>query len=195
MDGHFGVLYCKYTGDYKGYFLEIPSGYSGDGTDLGPPVQVTPNGHDPAEYTLRGYWTGNELGVAWMDRDNGNSLYFKRIDDGGTTLPGTDPAGLPVAGSAYTAGYSSGLDLMDIAWNGSSYGIVWSQSDSTTYGEDEVQFVSVSGPGGTWSVDDTPIVISTGDGGVSLYPRICWNGSRWCVSWDFNDSNDVYFAY
>ena len=195
MDGHFGLLYCKFIGDYKGYFLEIPSGYSGDGTDLGPPVQVTPNGHDPYEGTLRGYWTGNELGIAWMDRDDANSLYFKRIDDGGTTLPGTDPAGLPVAGTVYTAGYAYSLDFLDIAWNGSSYGIVWSQSDPSLYGEDEVQFVSVSGSGGTWTVDDTPIVISAGDGGVSLYPKICWNGSRWCAAWDLNDSDDVYFAY
>lgn len=33
------------------------------------------------------------------------------------------------------------------------------------------------------------------DDANSLYPKICWNGNRWCAAWDLNDSDDVYFAY
>jgi hypothetical protein len=75
------------------------------------------------------------------------------------------------------------------AWNGSAYGVVWSDNSA---GNNEVFFAKEDSNGNRL----TQNIRITNDPADSYYPEIAWNGSEFGVVWqDDRDANELFKLY
>jgi hypothetical protein len=114
-------------------------------------------------------WTGTQYGVTWDLTENNasfNTGYFTRVNAAGAEIGSEQvvtPAPAPAVGCCGIAG------LFDIAWNGTSFGILrYGPSDYPTF----IQ-VSSAGVVKPW----TTVINEQGK-----YPEILWNGSEYLAT-------------
>ncbi|MEA1911291.1 MAG: hypothetical protein U9N32_06390, partial [Spirochaetota bacterium] len=50
-------------------------------------TRISPTSHD-IRNRAPAYWTGSELGVIWLDSNNGNTIYFNRYNKDGSSISG-----------------------------------------------------------------------------------------------------------
>ena len=129
-------------------------------------------------------WGGASHLVVWEDSpsDGAPDILGARVSASGDVLDG---AGIPIAAGPHPE------EEPAVAWNGSAYLVVW--SDSGTGQDIHGARVSASG-----SVLDAPgIPISTA-ANAQLAPAVAWNGSDYLVAWrderGGGGSGDVYGA-
>lgn len=129
-------------------------------------------------------WTGNAFGVAYDDQragTNKHDIYFQRLDANGARLDGE------VRVTSDPARQSSPV----LKWNGSEFGLVW--TDYRFSPNREIYFHRLSASGQLVG----PEVRVTNDAADSAWPDLAWNDldHEWAVVWhDARDGNaEVYF--
>lgn len=194
---NYTVVYAENTSDYKIYLHTISGSSSYEPSSQAGPL--TPSEHN-VYFRFAAVYTGSELGITWLDSISSHDLdlYFKRFDSDGTALSSKSLILQDFTGNDYVSGFFT-EDGMDLQYNGSAYGLVWSQSDNTSsvVGLAETQFCKIEDISGTWKAPTAPIVISQGDGADGsteyLTPHLAWNGNHWAAIWKEFWASDVYF--
>jgi predicted RecA/RadA family phage recombinase len=140
-------------------------------------IRITNNSSRSSAPSL--VWTGQEYGVAWTDRRNGNyEIYFARISKSGVKQ-GRD---------IRITNNSSRSSAPSLVWTGQEYGVAWTDSGDRN---PEVYFARIS-KSGVKQGDDIRITnISS-----SYDPSLVWTGQEYGVAWgDFRDRNpEIYFT-
>jgi len=163
----YGVVWEDHRdGDAKIYFARL----SATGGKIGGDVRVS-EGPGPSR-SPRLAWNGAEYGVVWVDARSGidNEVYFNRLDAAGTRL-GADVR-LTEPGFGGTS--------PDIAWNGSEYGVVWSDVD--------LYFARVDRTG-LLIGDAIRVTAPPGGGGR---PSIVWTGADYGIVYTRSDSYGAF---
>lgn len=127
-------------------------------------------------------WTGSEYGIAWEDfRDGSNQIYFARLDSLGNKI-----------GNDVRITFSSGgAGKPNLVWNGTEYGLAWSDLRDNNAGS-EIYFVRIDSLGNKIGSD----VRITTAWGESYWVSMVWNGTGYGLVWeDGRNSNwEIYFA-
>ncbi len=149
-----------------------------DGKKLSEEVQVTLDPGKQQSPVLK--WSGSEFGLVWTDFRNGNrEIYFQRLTADGTLL-----------GREIRVTNDSGDSAWpDLAWNGSSWAVVWQDDRDGNY---EIYLATLNAKGEKQGRD----VRITNANGYSGYPSIDWNGFQFGLSWqdDRGGQPAVYFV-
>ena len=130
-------------------------------------------------------WTGSNYGVVWSDARDGNKteIYFAMIDkDGNKVTTDTRITNTPTLVSAYP----------DIVWNGSGFGIVYTEYDDVLSVNGSINFVRIDIAGA--KIGD---VVEITDVVVDSRPRIAWNGNGYGIIWRTpqNTTAKTYFSF
>jgi hypothetical protein len=164
--------------DFEVYFSRV-------GTDG---VRIPPTGSDQPEVRItfdaaesespQVVWAGNEWGVVWNEKRDGNwEIYFRRLD--------LEGQGLAPEVRVTT---DSGLSVRPtMGWSGTEYAIAWQEDRD---GNEEVYWAH-------FIPDELPEERRvTTDVSHSRYPSLLWSGSVWLLGWsDFRDGNyEIYYA-
>lgn len=120
-------------------------------------------------------WNGIDYGMFWKDSRNGDQeIFFTHVNPAGTKVGGD----ISLTGNCF--------DCVDprAVWNGTEYGVVWSQSGAISFrrfdrnGTGIGTVVSLIDPAGS-SADE---------------PDVAWNGSEYGVVWDqFISAQEIRF--
>ncbi|MBI2892938.1 MAG: hypothetical protein HYY06_05250 [Deltaproteobacteria bacterium] len=151
-------------------------------------VRIPPAGSDQPEVRLTFdvaesesptiVWAGDEWGVAWNEKRDGNwEIYFRRLALDGTGL----------APEVRVTGDGANSLNPRLAWSGTEYAIAWMEDRD---GNEEIYWTH-------FGKDDAPALRRvTTDGSHSRYPTLLWSGSVWLLGWsDFRDGNyEIYYA-
>jgi len=132
-------------------------------------------------------WTGSEYGIAWLTQPDleTTTVTFARLDPGAVLLA----PGAPIASNRGTEGFDGGSGQF-LAWTGSGYGLVWTDSRD---GNLEIYFARLSESGEKLGQD----VRLTDDPNSSSTPGLVWDGFAFGVVWvDTRDelSRSIYFV-
>jgi hypothetical protein len=143
------------------------------GSKIGVDLRVTDDPQPSTDPSV--VWTGSEYGVCWVDRRDGqDEVYFARIDAAGNKI-GAD---VRISDTPFVSVAPS------IAWNGSEYGIVWTDGRNGQY---EVYFALVDAMGGRVGAD----VRLTYHEGTAYHPSLVYDGTAFAVAWG-DDRDDGY---
>jgi hypothetical protein len=171
----YGIIWHDNTvGNYELYFRLV----SGAGTLLGTELRVTEATADSLTPSL--VWTGTEYGVSWHDfRHGAGEIYFDRISETGTLL---------ASNIRLTNEISESLRA-SVVWNGSGYGVSWSDYRNANY---EIYFNRISSTG-------TPLDLDrriTNSSGVSDRSSLVWSGSEYGLCWEDDTTGNIkiYFT-
>ena len=105
------------------YFARVAT----DGSPIGPELRVTNAAGDSGHAAMT--WTGTGYSIFWADNRDGNyEIYFTRLSAEGVKV-GDDVRITNVMGASIQPA---------VAWNGSNYGLVW--SDDRDGGASELYF-------------------------------------------------------
>jgi hypothetical protein len=131
-------------------------------------------------------WNGTDFLVVWSDGRSGVTspdIYGTRVSGGGTV---GDPAGVAIS----TAAFSQTAPA--VAWNGTDFLVVWTDSRSGTAFSD-VYGSRVSSAGSV--LEPAGIPVTTAANSQSA-PAVAWNGANFLVAWMDNRaggvSEDIY---
>ena len=153
------------------------------------PTQVPASGWTINTVSAQGYdpslaWDGSGYGVVWASVSNyaGVEIYFARLDANGTKIGGD----LRLSNGTGQAGNPT------IAWNGTEYGVVWSDKRGGVWSQ--LNFARVSAAGVKIGGDT---YITTHAIGHSGSPILLWIGSEYGLFWDtsaYTSNYEVYFT-
>lgn len=176
----YGIVWqdVGFTGNYEIFFTTIEEKYvSIDNSTI---IQITNNGTVPT-YMPKITAKGNNFGIAWQDRRDGNSeIYFCEVDATGTKI-------ISDIRVTNNSGYSAAADIV---WDGSNYGIAWNDNSD---GDFDIYFTLLDASGNK-IITDHNISNTTVNSSI---PDIDFNGTNYgIVWWDSRLSPDyqVYFA-
>ncbi len=161
-------------GNNEIYFARLSS----SGVKIGSDIRVTQDPSFSSSASL--VWTGNQFGVTWYDRRDGNDeIYFARLDSLGSKI-GSDQRITSAAGTS---------DVPFLTWNGNEFGVLWLDDRD---GNDEIYLARISAAGSKIGSDAR----LTSDAAASYHPSLVWNGIAYAASWhDDRDLNkEIYFA-
>jgi hypothetical protein len=132
-------------------------------------------------------WNGTNFLVVWEDNRPGASttpdIYGTRVSAAGSVL---DPTGIAISTAA------DWQSVPAVAWDGTSFLVVWRDHRSGSFFEPDIYGARVSGTGSV--LDPTGIAISTATDEQSL-PAVAWNGANFLVVWSDHRSGTNYDIY
>jgi hypothetical protein len=167
------------SGNHEIVFARITS----EGALAGDPVAVTESKGSSLFSDLAA--SGAGYGVVWNDdRDGTTRLYLQILSEAGR------PVGVARPISELEGGSYGGA----IEWNGSSFGVTWTQEVGGVADDTEIYFARVADDG---TAMGSPVRLRDEEG-ASDVSALAWNGSRWGVAWRDNrddaTAGEIYFV-
>jgi len=151
------------------------------GDKIGSDVRVTNDSYSSTE--VSSCWTGSEFAMVWKDdRDSNDEIYFARLSSDGSKINSTD---VRVTNDSYES------RSPDIAWNGSEYGVCW--TDDVWGSVNTLHFARLSAEG---NKQGGSLNFSYYPGNSSWDCSIVWTGREYGISWVDNrdGNNEIYYT-
>ncbi len=129
-------------------------------------------------------WNGNHYCIVWPDNRDGGvwKTIFAKMDIDGNLVPGSEK----IIGSAE-------IEYVDIAWNGSQFGVAAFGDIACGEGGFQIYFFTLDIDG---NLTSSQVDLTCGYWyGNNMYPKVHWNGSTWGVVWESWawDEQEVFF--
>ena len=169
----YGVAwYDERDGDEEIYFARLAA----DGSKIGGELRVTSSSGFSRHASL--VWTGNEYGLAWSDKRDGNTeIYFAAIS----------AAGVKRTQDLRLTHDTAGSWSPTLSWSGGTYGLAWTDGRHGASGE--IYFARLTMDGKLWRA---PLRITHAPQGANA-PKLVSTGAGHALVWN-EDSATVKVA-